>query len=244
MTTARVIDTHRLSVVAQEYERDLLRFFRDLSADGMGIERVRQEAEKVHFEEIRCASERLLARIGSGKYSILMDAHADAGGIAAMVYAGKLIDELGMYDEFTLWVSASIQYEFQGPAWLHALREAGIRPDCVVMAEPTNWSIKMREAPLEGFLNESHPLVQAAIATYESLFELPPNVSQSPSPVGPFGVPVIAFGPGEPQPQVPTRHLLKAAEFYAAFPTMFVEKMSAARAAAVSSVSESAPHGR
>jgi hypothetical protein len=83
----------------------------------------------------------------------------------------------------------------------------------------------MREAPIEGFLGESDPLVQAAISTYESLFELPPILSQSPSPNGPLGIPVIGFGPGEGHDQVPARHLLKAAEFYAAFPTMFVEQM-------------------
>ena len=244
MTTARVIDTHRLSVVAQEFERDMLRFFRELAGDGRGIELIRREADKVHFEEIRCgAPDRLLARIGSGKYSVLMDAHADAAGIAAMVYAGKLIDELGMYDEFTLWVSASVQPQFQGMAWLHVLQQAGIRPDCVVMGEPTNLCIQMREAPMDGFLSESHPLVQAAIATYESLFELPPILNQSPSPAGPIGIPVIAFGPGAGQPQVPTRHLLKAAEFYAAFPTVFAEKMRGVKLA-VSSRSESAPHGR
>jgi hypothetical protein len=244
MTTARVIDTHRLSVVAQEYERDLLRFFRELAGDNRGIELIRQEAVKVHFEEIRCSTpDRLLARIGSGKYAILFDADADAAGIAATVYAGKLIDELGMYDEFTLWVSASPQHQFQGPAWLHVLREAGVRPDCVVRAEPTNLCFQMREAPMEGLLSESHPLVQAAIATYESLFELPPILSQSPSPGGPVGVPVIAFGPGEGQPQVATRHLLKATEFYAAFPTVFADKMRE-RKAAVSSVSESAARGR
>jgi hypothetical protein len=225
MITARVIDTHRLSIVAQEYERELLQLFRDLSGAGQGIERIRREATKVHFEEIRTGSpDRLLARVGSGKFGILMAAQADAAGIAAMVFAGKLIDELGMYDEFTLWAAASLRQD-QGLAWLKGLREDGVRPDCLVIAEPTNLCIKMREAAMEGFLSESHPLVEAAIATYESLFELPPILSQSPSPNGPMGIPVIAFGPGDGHEQVPARHLLKAAEFYAAFPTMFVEQM-------------------
>jgi hypothetical protein len=134
MTTARVIDTHRLSVVAQEYERELLQLYRDLSGAGQGIERIRSEAAKVHFEEIRTgSSDRLLARVGSGKFGILMAAQADAAGIAAMVFAGKLIDELGMYDEFTLWAAASLRKD-QGLAWLQGLREEGVRPDCAVIA--------------------------------------------------------------------------------------------------------------
>lgn len=225
MTTARVIDTHRLSVVAQEYERELLQLYRDLSGAGQGIERIRSEAARMHFEEIRTSSpDRFLARVGTGKFGILMAAQADAAGIAAMVFAGKLIDELGMFDEFTLWAAASLHQD-QGPAWLQGLREDGVRPDCAVIAEPTNLCIKMREAPIEGFLGESHPLVQAAISTYESLFELPPILSQSPSPNGPLGLPVIGFGPGEGHDHMLARHLLKAAEFYATFPTMFVEQM-------------------
>jgi acetylornithine deacetylase/succinyl-diaminopimelate desuccinylase-like protein len=81
----------------------------------------------------------------------------------------------------------------------------------------------MREAALEGFLSESHPLVEAAIGAYETLFELPPIVSQSPSLVGPVGIPAIVFGPGEARDHAPTHHLLKAAQFYAAFPTMYVD---------------------
>ena len=226
MTTARVIDTHRLSILAHEYEREILQFFQDLLADAGGIERIRKEAEHVHFEEIRCLPEdRILARIGSGKHVVLMDAQSDPTGIAGMIYAAKLIHELAMYDEFTLWVSASLRAPEEGPAWLQTLRDGGIDPACVLFAEPTSWSIRMKEASVEGFLNESHPLVQAAIATYEALFELPPILHQSLSPAGPVGVPLIAFGPGGDREHVPLRHLLKATQFYAAFPMMFVESL-------------------
>jgi acetylornithine deacetylase/succinyl-diaminopimelate desuccinylase-like protein len=246
MTPARVIDTQRLSTLAHEYEREILQFLRDLTAIPAGnghespaIQRIRHEAEKAPFEEIRVGPMgNLLARIGSGKHVIMMDGQADApgaAGMAGMVYAGKLIHELGMYDDFTLWVAGSMHKDCRGLAWLHALKEGGIHPDCVLIAEPTNLCIKMREAALEGFLSESHPLVQAAIATYETLFELPPVVGKGTASangagsVGLMGVPSIGFGPGEVETspgggeRVPIRHLLQAAQFYAAFPMMFVE---------------------
>jgi hypothetical protein len=248
MTPARVIDTQRLSTLAHEYEREILQFLRDLTAipaengrENPAMQRIRQEAERAPFEEIRVGPMgSLLARIGSGDRVIMMDAQANtarAAGMAAMVYAGKLIHELGMYDDFTLWVARSAHQDGQGLAWLHDLGEVGIRPDCVLIAEPTNLCIKMREAALEGFLSESHPLVQAAIATYETLFELPPVIGKwtantnGAGSVGLMGVPSIGFGPGEEEmspgggERVPVRHLLQAAQFYAAFPMMYVETL-------------------
>jgi hypothetical protein len=170
----------------------------------------------------------LLTRLGSGKHIILVHAQGGAAGAAetaATMYAGRLIHELGMYDDFTLWLSNS------GEVHDRTLRE--LHPECALLAEPTNLCIQMREAAVEGFLHESHPLVQAAIATYENLFELPPIVCQSPSPNGPTGVPAVAFGAGENGVvrtgaigSLSIRHLLKAAQFYAAFPIMYVQKMA------------------
>jgi hypothetical protein len=201
MTPVRPIDTQRLSIVAHEYEREIVRFYRDLMGGERGVARIRQEAEKVGFEEIRVdAAGNLLARIGSGRHVIGMDPHDEAAGIAAMVYGGKLIHELGMYDDFTLWVGYAN------------------RPECVLIAEPTNLCIRRRETD-----ELTHPLVQAAVDTYETLFELPPIINHAVSAGGPKSVPSIAFGPGEEGlgDCVPVRHLLQAAQFYAAFPTMF-----------------------
>jgi len=239
MTPARAIDTQRLSTIAHEYEREILQFFRDLMAlpsdngHSQGcFERIRHEVEKAPYEEIRIdAAGNLLTRIGSGSRKIMLLAQggaAGAAGAAGIVYAGRLIHELGMYDDFTLWVTNSVQ----SLARFHVLEEGGIRPDAVLLAQPTNLCIQMREAAVEGFLNESHPLVQAAIATYETLFELPPIISQSPSPAAPLGIPAIAFGAGEDGTSaraaaepLSVRHLLKAAQFYAAFPVMYVDAM-------------------
>jgi hypothetical protein len=237
MTPARVIDTQRLSTLAHEYEREILQFFRDLMAfpgeNGHSygpLQRIRHELEKAPYEEIRVdGAGNLLTRICSGNRKIMLHSRggaAGAAGTAGIVYAGRLIHELGMYDDFTLWVTNS----FQNEAPFRVLDESAVRPDAVLLAQPTNLCIQMREGPVEGFLSESHPLVQAAISTYETLFELPPIVTQSPTPTALVGIPSIAFGAGEdgaaPQAESAVlRHLLKAAQFYAAFPIMYVEAM-------------------
>jgi putative selenium metabolism hydrolase len=60
-------------------------------------------------------------------------------GMASMVYAGKLIKDLGLLGDYTLWVVGSVQEEdCDGLAWVYILNEDGIRPDCVVVTEPTN----------------------------------------------------------------------------------------------------------
>jgi hypothetical protein len=225
MTTARVIDTQHLSTLCHEHEREILRFSHDLTGDGRSMERVQREAAKVPFAEVRVdPAGKFLARLGSGKYVIVMEAQG-AAETAGMLYAARLIHDLCMYDDFTLWVAIDMHKDLLGPGWLQTLQKGGIQPDCLLLGEPTNLCIKMREDAISGFPTESHPLVEAAIATYEALFELPPILRRSASPTGPIGIPVIGFGPGEEQQGAMTRHLLQAAQFYAAFPTMFVEMM-------------------
>jgi putative selenium metabolism hydrolase len=61
------------------------------------------------------------------------------GGMASLVYAGKIIKELGLDGDYTLYVVGSVQEEdCDGLAWLYILKEDGISPDCVVLTEPTN----------------------------------------------------------------------------------------------------------
>ena len=82
-------------------------------------------------------------------------------------------------------------------------------------------------------LDEAHPLAQAAIATYETLWKKAPIVDKwtfstnGVGSMGLMGVPTIGFGPGEEDvahsvvERVPIRDLVEAAEFYAAFPLIF-----------------------
>jgi len=63
-------------------------------------------------------------------------------GMASLVYAGKMIKELGLAGDYTLYVVGSVQEEdCDGLPWLYILNEDGIRPNCVVITEPTNLRI-------------------------------------------------------------------------------------------------------
>jgi putative selenium metabolism hydrolase len=280
-------------------------------------------------------------------------------GMACMVYAGKIIKDLGLLGDYTLWVVGSVQEEdCDGLPWLYILKEDGIRADCVLITEPTSLRIyrghrgrmeievhlrgrschasapergdnpiykmsrlveeveklntrlhedaflgkgtiavteirsvspslcavpgacsihldrrltagETKESavaevkalpgaedaeveilnydtpsytglryPMEKYyptwvLDEAHPLAQAAIATYETLWKKAPIVDKwtfstnGVGSMGLMGVPTIGFGPGEEDvahsvvERVPIRHLVDAAQFYAAFPLIF-----------------------
>jgi putative selenium metabolism hydrolase len=284
-------------------------------------------------------------------------------GMASMVYAGKLIKDLGLLGDYTLWVVGSIQEEdCDGLAWVYILKEDGIRPDCVVITEPTNLHVyrghrgrmeievhlrgrschasapergdnpiykimplvaeieklnaRLKDDPFLGkgtiavteirsmspslcavpgacsihldrrltagetlesavaevralvpegaevevlmydtpsymglsypmqkyyptwVLEESDPLVQAAVRTYEKLHDRPPVVDKwvfstnGVGSMGIMGVPTVGFGPGEEDvahsvlERVPIRHLVEAAKFYAAFPLTYLETVT------------------
>jgi len=60
-------------------------------------------------------------------------------GMACMVYAAKLMKELGLTEDCTVWMCGSVEEEdSDGIGWLYILREDGIRPDGIVITEPTN----------------------------------------------------------------------------------------------------------
>jgi putative selenium metabolism hydrolase len=64
------------------------------------------------------------------------------GGMASLVYAGKLIKELDLTGDYTLYVVGSVQEEdCDGLSWLYILNEDGVRPDCVVITEPSRLGI-------------------------------------------------------------------------------------------------------
>ncbi len=63
-------------------------------------------------------------------------------GMASMVYGAKLIKDLSLHGDYSLWCVGSVQEEdCDGLAWLYILREDGIRPDCVLITEPTNLQV-------------------------------------------------------------------------------------------------------
>ncbi len=79
----------RLAAGAKCYESDIVQFLRDLIAipaesghEQPVIERIRQEMQKVGFDEIRIdGMGNILGRIGSGKRIIMMDSHTDTVGV-------------------------------------------------------------------------------------------------------------------------------------------------------------------
>lgn len=64
------------------------------------------------------------------------------GGMASMVYAGKIIKDLNLEDDYTLLVTGTIQEEdCDGLCWQYIVNESKIRPDFVVSTEPTSCQI-------------------------------------------------------------------------------------------------------
>lgn len=66
------------------------------------------------------------------------------GGLAAAVYAGKVLQEIGIPDDLSFLVVASVLEEnFEGFCWDYILREDKIKPDAVLLTEPSGLGIKI-----------------------------------------------------------------------------------------------------
>ena len=64
------------------------------------------------------------------------------GGLTSAVYAGKVLKEVGMPEDLTLWVVASIMEEdCEGLCWKYIVEEEKMKPDAVLITEPTNLNI-------------------------------------------------------------------------------------------------------
>ena len=64
------------------------------------------------------------------------------GALASIVCGGKIIKELGLEDDYTLYVVGSVQEEdCDGLCWQYIIKEDKLRPEVVVIAEPTNLAI-------------------------------------------------------------------------------------------------------
>jgi putative selenium metabolism hydrolase len=59
-----------------------------------------------------------------------------------MVYAGKILKDLDLAKDFSLWVVGSVQEEdCDGLCWQFIIKEKVLNPECVVITEPTNLAI-------------------------------------------------------------------------------------------------------
>lgn len=64
------------------------------------------------------------------------------GGMASMVYAGKIIKDLGLEDEYTLVMVGSVMEEdCDGLCWQYIVKEMGLKPEFVISTEPTDGGI-------------------------------------------------------------------------------------------------------
>jgi putative selenium metabolism hydrolase len=64
------------------------------------------------------------------------------GGVATMIHAGRLIKELGLNDQFTIYFTGTVMEEdCDGLCWQYLLNVEKLKPELVVITEPTNMNI-------------------------------------------------------------------------------------------------------
>ncbi len=64
------------------------------------------------------------------------------GGPAAFITAGKILKELGLENDVTIYFIGSVMEEdCDGLCWKYIVEEDKIKPDCVIVTEPTNLNI-------------------------------------------------------------------------------------------------------
>ena len=65
------------------------------------------------------------------------------GGIASAIYGAKIMEDLGLLNEkYTVLVTATVQEEdCDGLCWQYIIQESGVRPEFVLLTEPTDGGI-------------------------------------------------------------------------------------------------------
>ncbi|MHA2246722.1 MAG: YgeY family selenium metabolism-linked hydrolase [Candidatus Hodarchaeales archaeon] len=64
------------------------------------------------------------------------------GGLASAIYAGKILKEIGVLENISLVVVASVQEEiYEGLNWQYIVKEDRIKPEAVVLTEPSSLNI-------------------------------------------------------------------------------------------------------
>ncbi|HVM46834.1 MAG TPA: YgeY family selenium metabolism-linked hydrolase [Candidatus Acidoferrum sp.] len=63
-------------------------------------------------------------------------------GVAALVHAGRLVKELGLNDQFTIYFTGTVMEEdCDGLCWQYLLNVEKLKPELVVITEPTNLNL-------------------------------------------------------------------------------------------------------
>jgi len=64
------------------------------------------------------------------------------GGLIAAITAGKILKEIGLTNDITFYVTGTVMEEdCDGLCWKYIIEEDKIKPDCVIVTEPTNLNI-------------------------------------------------------------------------------------------------------
>lgn len=64
------------------------------------------------------------------------------GAMASMVYAARILKDLELTQDFTLYMVGSVQEEdSDGLCWQYIINEVGLKPELVIVTEPTNLNI-------------------------------------------------------------------------------------------------------
>ncbi|MCF8240524.1 MAG: YgeY family selenium metabolism-linked hydrolase [Melioribacteraceae bacterium] len=64
------------------------------------------------------------------------------GGVASFITAGRIIKEIGLSNDTTIYFTGSvIEEDCDGLCWKYLIEEENIRPECVIVTEPTNLNI-------------------------------------------------------------------------------------------------------
>ena len=153
--------------------RDMIRIPSESCQEEGVIRRIKEEMEKVGFDRVEIDKMgNVLGYIGNGPRLIAFDAHIDTvgvgnrsnwtfdpyegyedaetigasdqeGGMASMVYAGKIIKELGLCPkDCTIVMVGTVQEEdCDGLCWQYIINEDGLKPEFVVSTEPTDGGI-------------------------------------------------------------------------------------------------------
>nr|HPM02415.1 YgeY family selenium metabolism-linked hydrolase [Candidatus Cloacimonadota bacterium] len=64
------------------------------------------------------------------------------GGMASMITAGKIIKEMDLNQDFTIYFTGTVNEEdCDGQCWQYIINESHLKPELVVITEPTNLNI-------------------------------------------------------------------------------------------------------
>ncbi|MCD3216068.1 YgeY family selenium metabolism-linked hydrolase [Clostridium botulinum C] len=98
------------------------------------------------------------------------------GAMAAIVYSAKVIKDLDLIENYTFYVIGSImKEEYDGEAWKYIIEKDNIKPDFVIITEPTNLNINIGsrgraeiEVDINGLSTDSGDCIRGVNAIYKA----------------------------------------------------------------------------